>query len=33
MLPAAYTKGAKLKKAERRPASEVTYWDGWQNNA
>ena len=29
MLPAAYTLGAKLKKAERLPAREVTYWNGW----
>ena len=33
MLPEAYTKDANLKKAERKPASEVTYWNGWQNNA
>jgi nitroreductase len=30
MLPAAYTKGANLKKAKRQPAREVTYWNGWQ---
>ena len=29
MLPAAYTKGANLKKAKRQPAREVTYWNGW----
>ena len=29
MLPAAYTKGATLKKAKRQPAREVTYWNGW----
>ena len=29
MLPTAYTLGAKLKRAARRPASEVTYWDAW----
>jgi nitroreductase len=29
MLPAAYTKGAILKKAKRQPAREVTYWNGW----
>ena len=32
MLPAAYTKAAKLKKAERKPACEVTYWNGWHNS-
>lgn len=29
MLPAAYTLGAKLKKAERLPAAEVTFWNRW----
>lgn len=29
MLPAAYTLGANLKKAERLPAREVTYWNSW----
>ncbi len=29
MLPAAYTLGARLKKAERLPAREVTYWNSW----
>jgi nitroreductase len=29
MLPAAYTLGAKLKKADRLPAREVTFWNGW----
>ena len=31
MLPAAYTLGAKLKKADRLPAAEVTYWNSWGN--
>jgi hypothetical protein len=29
MLPVAYTKGATLKRADRRPAHEVTFWDAW----
>ncbi len=29
MLPAAYTKGAKLRKADRLAAAEVTYWNSW----
>jgi nitroreductase len=29
MLPVGYTKGAVLKRAERRPAQEVTYWNSW----
>lgn len=29
MLPAAYTKGAKLKPADRLDAINVTYWDSW----
>jgi nitroreductase len=29
MLPAGYTKGAVLKRAVRRPAREVTYWNRW----
>lgn len=29
MLPVAYTRGAKLRRADRRPAHEVTFWDGW----
>lgn len=29
MLPVGYTKGAVLKRAERRPAQEVTYWNRW----
>lgn len=29
MLPVAYTKGATLKRADRRPAPEVTFWDAW----
>ena len=29
LLPVAYTKGAVLKPARRKPASEVTYWNRW----
>lgn len=29
MLPVAYTKGATLKRADRLPAPEVTFWDAW----
>ena len=29
MLPVGYTKGAKLKRAARQPAVEVTYWNRW----
>lgn len=29
MLPVAYTKGVKLRKADRLDASEVTYWETW----
>jgi len=29
MLPAGYTRGAVLRRAPRRPASEVTYWNRW----
>lgn len=29
MLPVGYTKDAKLRRAERLPASQVTYWDTW----
>ena len=29
MLPVGYTLGAKLRRAERRSAEEVTHWDGW----
>jgi nitroreductase len=29
MLPAGYTRGAVLKRAARRPASEVTFWNRW----
>lgn len=29
MLPVGYTRGAKLRRAERLSASEVTHWDGW----
>ena len=33
MLPVAYTKNAKLNRASRLPASQVTYWDTWGNSA
>jgi len=29
MLPAAYTLGARLKRAERLPAAKVTFWEQW----
>jgi len=29
MLPAAYAKGARLRRAERLPAAEVTFWNRW----
>ena len=29
LLPVAYTLGAKLRPAKRRPAGEVTYWNRW----
>jgi len=29
MLPVAYTKGARLRRAERLPSREVTYFDRW----
>jgi nitroreductase len=29
MLPAGYTRGAVLRRAARRPAGEVTYWNRW----
>ena len=29
LLPVAYTKEARLVPAARKPASEVTYWNGW----
>lgn len=29
MLPVAYTKGANLRRAERLPSREVTYFDSW----
>ncbi|MEX2393360.1 MAG: nitroreductase family protein [Actinomycetota bacterium] len=30
LLPVAHTKGTDFKPATRRPASEITYWDGWK---
>jgi nitroreductase len=29
LLPVAYMQGAVLKPAQRKPAREVTFWDGW----
>ncbi|MEM8769070.1 MAG: nitroreductase family protein [Pseudomonadota bacterium] len=29
MLPVGYTKGARLRRAERLAAKRVTFWDGW----
>ena len=29
LLPVAYTRGARLRPADRKPAREVTYWNGW----
>ena len=29
MLPVGYMKGAKLRRAERSPAAEVTFFNGW----
>ncbi len=29
MLPVAYMQGAKLKRAARRPARDVTFWNAW----
>ena len=29
LLPVAYTRGAVLKPAKRKPVREVTFWDGW----
>lgn len=31
LIPVAYTKGTDFKPANRRPASEVTYWDAWKS--
>lgn len=31
MLPVGYTKGAKLRRADRMAAEAVTFWDGWGN--
>lgn len=30
LLPIAYTRGTDFKPAERRRASEITYWDAWK---
>lgn len=30
MLPVGYTKGARLRRAERLAAERVTFWNGWQ---
>ena len=29
LLPVAWTKGAKLRRAARKGADEVAYWNGW----
>ena len=29
MLPIGYTKGAKLRRAERLPAQDITFWQSW----
>jgi len=29
LLPVAYMRGARLKRAERRPARDVTFWNAW----
>ncbi len=29
LLPVAYMRDARLRRAERRPAREVTYWNAW----
>ncbi|MCZ6616928.1 MAG: nitroreductase family protein [Gammaproteobacteria bacterium] len=33
MLPVAYTKDARLKKADRLDAAQVTYWDSWGSDS
>lgn len=33
MLPVAYTKNARLNRAERVPARQVTFWDTWGNES
>ena len=33
MLPVAYTKNARLVRAERVPAHQVTFWDTWGNES
>ncbi len=30
LIPVAYTKGTDFKPANRRPVSEITYWDEWK---
>jgi nitroreductase len=30
LIPVAYTKGTDFKPAQRRPAREITYWEGWK---
>jgi nitroreductase len=32
LLPVAFTKGAILKPAERRPVDEIMYWNAWRNH-
>ena len=33
LLPVAYTIGAEFKPADRRPVTEVTYWNGWRQRS
>ena len=30
LIPVAYTKGTDFKRADRRPAKEITYWNEWK---
>jgi hypothetical protein len=32
MLPVGYTKGAKLRRADRLDARAVTFWDTWDKD-
>ena len=31
LLPVGHTEGATLRRAQRRPASEVMYWNAWDS--
>ncbi len=33
LIPVAYFTGEDFKPAKRRPAEEITYWNGWKNTA